>query len=116
MHLQPFHSPLRRAANHVLSSFFAPKPRALRDVENQVLNSKAYVAHLAIPADLTVVGYESPQHGDLIPVLGGFDYYPGKGFRHEGHDTVTLHLFDGNDSWRRQIVLSTQASGVMARA
>ena len=106
MHLQNFQTTLQQAAQSFIKPFRQRSSRRRVDEASRTLLDKAYVRHLEVPPDNTVIGYETPLHGDLIPVDGGFDYYPGPEFWEAGSDLVKLHLSNADHrvSWHLLLV------------
>lgn len=50
---------------------------------------------ITIPPTATVVAYEEPLHGMLVPKQGGFDYFPDPGFWAVGRDLLVMEVVTG---------------------
>lgn len=99
MQLQPLRSPLQELTKTMLRFSPAQETQSPRIAECRTVAADCYVTYLKVPPGATVLGYEMPQVGDLIPVSEGFDYYPGKAFWTASQEILTFHLADETTTW-----------------
>ena len=64
------------------------------DGETTVVIPPGTTSHSITYGGTTLVSYEPPEHGNLIPVNQGFDYEPNDSFWAVGHDTVLIEIAD----------------------
>ncbi len=105
MQLPPFRSPSRELTRTMQRFFPAREDRFPRITECRTLDPECYVAYLKMPLGATVLGYELPLVGDLIPVTEGFDYYPGRAFWMASQETLTFHLAVKTTTWTLHLEL-----------
>ncbi len=104
--MQIFSSP-HRFCRHLtlwigLASFILPANSAIAQWPGgSIHNSKVIIAPgtesqtITMPTGATIVSYEDPLHGTLLPTAGGFDYFPNPSFWAVGRDILIVEVTAG---------------------